>query len=407
MPPFEYLNITNTRERAVVGALDVALDACARVLGVKRPVPVAATVRRVLVFRLERIGDLVMTLEALADLRAALPSAHIALAVGRWNLELARLVPFVDEVVDISLPWIARHEGRDSWASAVGKARALATQRWDLGINFEPDIRSNLLLALTMATHRMGFASGGGAGVLATSIPFDVTRHTAWNARQLLQPLTRANISASSRPESLLTIPPSMEARLTEVLREAGVPTGVPYVSVHASGGRPIKQWPPERFGEAAGALALEHGAFVIFTGTETDRGLVDFAMAALPDRVHAANLVGRLGLAELAALYTRSALVITGDTGPMHLAAAVGAPVVAVFGPSAPARYAPTHAASRVVRIDLPCSPCNRIRQPPARCQGHTPDCLAGVSAASVIAAGHDVWRNDERWRAPVDGRR
>jgi heptosyltransferase I len=76
----------------------------------------------------------------------------------------------------------------------------------------------------------------------------------------------------------------------------------------------------------------------------------------------------------------------VTGDTGPMHLAYTVGTPVVAVFGPSAPQRYGPTGPDDRIVRVDLPCSPCNRIRQPPSRCVGHTPDCLTGVSADAVF---------------------
>ena len=101
---------------------------------------------------------------------------------------------------------------------------------------------------------------------------------------------------------------------------------------------------------------------------------------------------LGRLDLLTLAAVLERLDLLVTGDTGPMHLAAAVGTPVVAVFGPSDPARYAPRGPRDRVVRIDLPCSPCNRIRRPPARCVGHTPDCLAGITADAVFDAAIDV---------------
>lgn len=71
-----------------------------------------------------------------------------------------------------------------------------------------------------------------------------------------------------------------------------------------------------------------------------------------------------------------------------MHIAAAVGTPVVAVFGPSDPARYAPSGPADRIVRAGLPCSPCNRIRLPPAHCVGHIPDCLSSVPAAQVYGA-------------------
>ena len=77
-----------------------------------------------------------------------------------------------------------------------------------------------------------------------------------------------------------------------------------------------------------------------------------------------------------------------------MHLANAVGTPIVAVFGPSDPRRYAPRGVRDTVVRIDLPCSPCNRIRRPPARCVGHTPDCLAGIEVAQVLAAIDETLR-------------
>ncbi len=99
-------------------------------------------------------------------------------------------------------------------------------------------------------------------------------------------------------------------------------------------------------------------------------------------------DVAGELDLPGLAALLSRLDLLVTGDTGPMHLAAAVGTPTVAVFGPSDPVRYAPRDAMHQVVRIDLPCSPCNRIRLPPERCTGHTPDCLAGVDVEMVYRA-------------------
>jgi ADP-heptose:LPS heptosyltransferase len=102
--------------------------------------------------------------------------------------------------------------------------------------------------------------------------------------------------------------------------------------------------------------------------------------------------------LLTLAAILERLDLLITGDTGPMHLAAAVATPIVAVFGPSDPARYAPRGPLDRVVRVDLPCSPCNRIRRPPARCTGHTPDCLAFLTTESVFAAAMAVLQDSRR---------
>jgi ADP-heptose:LPS heptosyltransferase len=94
------------------------------------------------------------------------------------------------------------------------------------------------------------------------------------------------------------------------------------------------------------------------------------------------------MDLPNLAAALEQLDVLVTGDTGPMHLAAAVHTPVVAVFGPSDPARYAPRDPMHRVVRVDLPCSPCNRIRLPPERCTGHIPDCLTGIDVESVYRA-------------------
>jgi ADP-heptose:LPS heptosyltransferase len=161
---------------------------------------------------------------------------------------------------------------------------------------------------------------------------------------------------------------------------------GRPIVGVHVSGGRAIKQWEPSRFAEVAARLADARGAAIVATGSAADRPLIDALVRALhPRSVIAADDENLLASA---ALLARIDLLITGDTGPMHLASAVGTPVVAVFGPSDPARYATRGPLDRVVRVDLPCSPCNRIRRPPARCAGHTPDCLVHVAASDVYDA-------------------
>jgi ADP-heptose:LPS heptosyltransferase len=103
-------------------------------------------------------------------------------------------------------------------------------------------------------------------------------------------------------------------------------------------------------------------------------------------------DMSGAADLMSVAALIARCDVMITGDTGPMHIAHAVGTPIVAVFGPSDPRRYAPRGPQDRVIRIDLPCAPCNRIRLPPARCTGITPDCLALIEPARVLEAALEI---------------
>ena len=171
-----------------------------------------------------------------------------------------------------------------------------------------------------------------------------------------------------------------------------GAPPG-PFLAVHVSAGRDVKQWPPERFADVAAAIARGHAMSVVLTGTAEDRPLVDRAIARLSAMgVDPMRVDGTTDVVMLAAVLQQARLLITADTGPMHLAAAVGTPLVAVFGPSMPWRYGPLGRESRVVRIDLPCSPCNRIRLPPVRCQGHVPDCLEGVTTTMVREAAEGL---------------
>jgi ADP-heptose:LPS heptosyltransferase len=166
------------------------------------------------------------------------------------------------------------------------------------------------------------------------------------------------------------------------------LPAGAPIVVVHAGGGREIKQWALDRFGGVAARLARTHRAALVLSGSGEDRPLVDEVKTFIPPSAACLDVCGRVDLVTLGAFLERAGVVITGDTGPMHLAAALDVPLVAVFGPSDPRRWGPASDRARVVTADLPCRPCNRIRRPPERWGGHVPDCLAGVSADAVYEA-------------------
>ena len=380
---FAYLQIYEPRERALVGAADTALRVIAPVVRAFRR-KAAPRPQRILLMRIERIGDLLMSLEAIADVVAAAPGAEIDLVVGSWNEQIAKGIPGIRRVETLDASWLTRNGGGGNMPALFTRARQWRTRQYDLAFNFEPDIRSHFLLAASGAAQTAGFHSGGGGPLLDVALPFDPRRRTSENARRLVA----AVLDVPPRLHPLrLALPIDAKARALELLGSAGSPL----VGVHTSGGREIKQWPPERFGEVAGRLANERGATIVLTGSADDRSLVDAARGSISSGA-VIDLVGRLDLVTLAAVLERLDLYITGDTGPMHLAAAVGTPVVAIFGPSDPVRYAPSEPHHRIVRIDLPCSPCNRIRLPPARCVGHTPDCLAGIDADRVYRAALDA---------------
>jgi len=397
------LQIADPRERAAVAAADAALR-LARLAARRRSRPAAGTIRRILVLRLERIGDLLMSLPALHALRERAPHAVIDLVVGRWNQSLARQVAGIDSVETMDAPWLAREPGSAGWPALRRQARNWRTRHYDLAINLEGDIRSTFVMSHAGARWCAGFGMAGGGPLLDEDVLFDPGSHTAVNGVRLVraalgeiagrQAWPAEGLDAAARlPRAALTIPPSArEEAGTLLAAAAGLPRERPLVGLHLGAGRAIKEWPASRMADVGAWAVRERGAALVLTGSASDRAAADEVRRRLPQPATVIDLVGAADLPALAAVLSRLSLVVTPDTGPMHLAAVVGTPVVAVFGPSSPDRWGPLSLDCRIVRIDLPCSPCNRIRNPPARCQGQTPDCLAGIPAAQVIAAAAEL---------------
>jgi ADP-heptose:LPS heptosyltransferase len=397
---FRQLQISDRWERAAVQAADTA-TAPLRWFRRSAPSPGDVTPTRVLLLRLERIGDLLMVLDAIALVRHRLPDAEIDLVVGSWNASLAALLPHVNHIDTLDAAWLSRNGQGDSWPRLIARARQWRARRYDLALNFEPDIRSNFLAWLSAARRRAGYWTAGGGAFLTDAIAYDPKRHVSANALALVTAaLGEPAPDRQPRAASHGRVVPAAAASARAAALLAGLRG--PLIGIHAAGGRAIKQWPIERFRELAAHLVQHRGATVVLTGSDGDRDVVRSVKAGLPQSC-VLDVSGEMDLPALAAVLQQLDLFVTGDTGPMHLAHAVGTPIVAIFGPSDPSRYAPQGLHDRIVRIDLPCSPCNRIRLPPARCVGHTPDCLAGVSMESVLRAIDDVLRERPRSAPPL----
>ena len=382
--------IYDPRERFLLGALDLPGRLVSGVLGAlgrrapKAPSPTDA-VREVLVLRLDRIGDLLMSLPALADLRAALPLARIRLAVGRWSQELAKSAP-VDEVLVWSAPWVGRRsEGSESFGELRRKARGLRSAGLDLAVDLQGDVRASVLLWMSGARTRVGYANTGGAYLLTQVVPLDETISWVEQNRRAVAVATGTPVGVS-RPDPLTETDREFAARL---LRTLGLEARRPLVGIHPSGGRLVKQWEVGRWREVALRLQRDFRATVLITGSEADKPLGEALGAGLPARP--LDLTGKLTVRETMAVIGALDLFLSPDTGPMHMACAVGTPSVAVFGPSDPVRYfsgehGRPESRHRVVRTELWCSPCNLIRKPPNECSGpEPPECLQGVAADEV----------------------
>jgi ADP-heptose:LPS heptosyltransferase len=382
--------IYDTRERLLVGALDLPgrlVFGALRALGLRptRGLPALEEAHQVLVLRLDRIGDLLMSLPALADLRAALPNARIRLAVGRWSQEVAKSAP-VDEVLVWSAPWVGRRsEGSQSVSELWRRAWGLRAARLDLAIDLQGDVRASLLLWMSDARARVGYANTGGAYLLTHVVPLDETVSWVEQNRGAVAVATGTTLDAS-RPDPLTQADRDFVGRL---FRALGLEAKRPLVGIHPSGGRLVKQWDISRWREVALRLQRDFKATVLITGSQADKPLAEALGTGLLTRP--LDLTGKLTVRETMAVIGALDLFLSPDTGPMHMACAVGTPSVAVFGPSDPVRYfsggdGQAGSRHRVLRGELWCSPCNLIRRPPDECSGpEPPECLRLVGVEDV----------------------
>ncbi len=265
------LQIYDPGERRLVAAADRALSTVSAVRSLWRPTSPDLPPRRILLLRLERIGDLLMVLPALSDVRELAPDAEIDLVVGSWNVPLARTISAVTRVVALDAHWLARGPSGQSLSKLLRQALSWRQRRYDLAINFEPDIRSNLLLAASGASFAAGYASGGGGG--AAGPGHRVRPASAHERQRACAGRRRLRATCDRRaPRPTLTIP---ESARREAARRLPSSLSEPLVGVHVSGGRAIKQWEPDRFGEVARRLAKAYGATIVLTGSPEDAALV------------------------------------------------------------------------------------------------------------------------------------
>lgn len=341
-----------------------------------RPASPVREVRSILVVEIWGIGDVVLATGALAALRRRYPSARIVLLAKPHAAPLIDGRGLADEVIGFEFPW-TRPAGKYRVASYLAPSlraliRRLRAERFDLSLDARMDVRSNLLTYVVGARRRIGLAHGGGTLLLTDRVPagdVDAHRTEDWAA------LARRADAAPDDDSPVLPLRTEERLAADERLAALGVARGEPVIAVHAGGSSPVKRWAPERFAAVAAELAARRGARVVWLENPGDgvRG-----PAPRPS-----DVVLHAPLGELPALLARAELLLCNDSGPMHVAAAVGTPVLALFGPARREWFAPQGPAHRVVaRDELSCRPCFD------QCRFAEPYCLTRIEVADVLRA-------------------
>ena len=301
---------------------------------------------RILIIRLSAIGDVLHATPVARALRRALPAAHIAWLASPPADELLAACPEIDDL----LVWDRRPFDR---AVAHGRfleafrllreARALlAPRRFDIALDVQDLLLTGILARLSGAPRRIGIAHEDTR--IALQLPESLAGFAA--------PFFVARAIAPDRPILLVSLCTTWQS----------------------------KEWPPERF--CAALAALPEDVQIVFLGSGADRPVIDEARKTLEAswRGKAVSVAGETSLLETAALMQEATLLLCPDTGPLHIAAAVGLPTLSLWGPTRPTIYGPLHGRNFFIESPYPCAPCCKTR-----CPSGTNACMKAIEAQDV----------------------
>ena len=309
----------------MLGALDV-LARLAPQIEHHPEVDSRGQLKRILVVELWNIGDIVLAMPFLAQLRALFPAASITLLGRPYARTILAGTGLVDEFIETELGWSERATRFNplgyNWNELRRVRRELRARRFDIAFKSRMHIREHLVLAMSGATRRVAFAFGHGDRVLTDAIPIgDPNRHKAADWLELLKPFG----GLVEVPPACLKLNDAERRQASEFLAAHGVSPNDRVVGIHPGASVPAKRWPLDRFAEVAAALAQRPSLKVL--AFVEPKGYGD-ALARV-ERV----IPAKLNLRELIALIQRCDVLVCNDSGPMHIAGALDVPTVAVFG--------------------------------------------------------------------------
>ncbi len=326
------------------------------------------------------VGDALLSLPALTALRAQFPQAEIAILARPWVAGLYRGQGLADRL--LMFDYDGRHRG---WRGLERLAQELRAERFDLAILLQNAFQAAWLAWRAGIRERIGYARDGRSWLLTQAIPVpragEIPAHERFYYLELLR---RAGLldELPCIEEIRLRVDPEAREQAEQKLRRSGARSDAPLRVAIAPGAAygSAKCWPVERYAALADRLIARFDADVILFGAPTEREVAERITTAM--RARPILLAGQTQIEELPALLATCQLFIGNDSGAMHVAAAVGVPVVAIFGPTDPGGTAPVTTRWTLVREPVPCSPCF-LRHCPI---DHR--CMTRISVDAVLAA-------------------
>jgi heptosyltransferase-1 len=328
--------------------------------------------RNILLIKPSSLGDIVHAMPTCAAIRRAYPKARLTWLVKRQWAGLVERIDGVDRVWPVE-------STLKGWLSEVSSLRA---ERFDLVVDLQGLFRSAAIGWLSGSPLRVGFANGreGSPWFYSRRVPVPQLEMHAVDRYLLVAKAVGA--VESGAPEFRFRVPQTDYEEVDRLLSRSGVMPGTSWVALNVSARWPTKRWPAASFAEVADRLQQDGYGAVVMIGGPDERA--DVAAVSGMMNSPAVNLAGATTVGLLPALLSRASLLITNDSGPVHIAAAVGIPMVALFGPTSAVRTGPYGMGHSVLTGQVPCRPCFS-----RTCHNTLPlECLKLVSPQQVLAA-------------------
>lgn len=330
----------------------------------------------ILLIRPGGIGDAVLLVPAIRLLKKQLPEADVDILAERRNAGVFPLCPGIRSVYRYDVP---------------SEFLTVLRRRYDIVIDTEQWHRLSAVTArLIRSSVKVGFGTNERRRMFSHAIAYSHDRYEAGSFFDLIAPLGVRIPASVDVP--FLCIPENVLEKAKVLLGDVATR---PYAVIFPGASISERCWGKERFGRV-GACLFHRGMSVVVVGASTDAVMCKKICSLVPGSL---NLAGQTTLAETAAVITGASVLVSGDSGVLHMGMGLGVPTVSLFGPGIARKWAPRGKGHRVLNYGLPCSPCTRYGTTPP-CP-HGVKCLAGISPEEVLAAAEELLRSGEK---PLD---
>jgi len=337
----------------------------------------------ILVVRTDRIGDVVLTTPALEVLRQAYPQAKISMMVTPLTKDIVDLNPFLDEVIVYDKK--GADKGFFNFWRFISK---LKTKRFDLAINYHLKSRMNLLLFHAGIPNRIGFKNEKLGFLLTEQYPDPRTDGQKHEAEYCLDLLKHIGIEYKNF-HVRVSVHEDSEKWVDEIFKQHGILPGDKLIAIHPGASCISKRWPPERFGDVADRLAEKYQSKVLLIGSGDNQLIAREVLITMKQPV--IDMTGKTTVSHLISVLKRCTLLISNDSGPVHLAVGVETPVISIFGRNqlglSASRWKPLGLFDIALHRDVGCKVCLAHL-----CELNF-KCLKSVTVEHVLEAADDIF--------------